>query len=131
MSKPFAYLLMEELLAALEQASSIHSFLTEVCIRRYTKERKETMDWFCEYGYKMEALQKVIKHRGEFQDMHHLVLSKIMKKNKEIDRMMEMLRQRPVEIGNTFLCTLCDRIVVSPTNQFPLCCAACITRYPL
>ena len=127
MSKPFAYRLMEELLTALEHASSIHSFLTEVSIRRYTKERKETTDWFCEYGYRTDVLQNVMKHRGEFQDMHHLVLSKIMKKNKEIDRMMMILRQRPVSAGNTFLCGLCDRTVVSPMNQIQLCCPSCIS----
>ena len=127
MSKPFAYRLMEELLTALEHASSIHSFLTEVSIRRYTKERKETTEWFCEYGYKTDVLQNVMKHRGEFQDMHHLVLSKIMKKNKEIDRMMMILRQRPVSAGNTFLCGLCDRTVVSPMNQIQLCCPSCIS----
>lgn len=131
MSKPFAYLLMEELLVSLELASSIHSFLTEVSIRRYTKERKETTGWFCDYGYKTEALQNVMKHRGEFQDMHHLVLSKIMKKNKEIDRMMMILKQRAIQDGDTFVCALCGRTVVSPANQFPLCCASCTTRYPL
>ena len=127
MTKPFAYLLMEELLTALEVAASTHSFLMEISIRRYTQERKETMDWFCEYGYKTEALQNVIQHRCEFQDMHHLVLSKIMKKNKEIDQMMMILRQRPVSMGNTFLCGLCDRTVVSPVNQIQLCCPSCIS----
>ena len=122
---------MEELLTALEHASSIHSFLTEVSIRRYTKERKETTDWFCEYGYRTDVLQNVMKHRGEFQDMHHLVLSKIMKKNKEIDRMMMILKQRAIQEGDTFVCALCGRTVVSPANQFQLCCASCTTLYPL
>jgi hypothetical protein len=130
-SKPFAYYLMEELLTALEVASSIHSFLKEVSIRRYTQERKETTEWFCEYGYRTEVLQKVITHRHEFQDMHHLVLSKIMKKNKEIERMMELLLQRPIDTGNTFVCGACGRTVVSPTNQIQLCCASCTTQYPL
>jgi hypothetical protein len=130
-SKPFAYLIMEELLDALEHASSIHAFLTEVSIRRYTQERKETTEWFCEYGYRTEALHHVIQHRGEFQDMHHLVLSKIMKKNKEIEQMMKKLKHRPVDTGNTFLCGLCGRTVVSPANQIQLCCASCTTRYPL
>jgi hypothetical protein len=127
MSKPFAYLLMEELLTALEMAASTHSFLLEISIRRYTQERKEIMDWFCEYGYKTEALQSVIQHRSEFQDMHHLVLSKIMKKNKEIDQMIMILRQRPVSTGNTFLCGLCNNTVVSPVNQIQLCCPSCIS----
>jgi hypothetical protein len=127
MSKPFAYLLMEELLTALEMAASTHSFLLEISIRRYTQERKETMDWFCEYGYKIDGLQNVTKHRGEFQDMHHLVLSKIMKKNKEIDQMIMILRQRPVSTGNTFLCGLCNNTVVSPVNQIQLCCPSCIS----
>jgi hypothetical protein len=126
-SKPFAYLLMEELLTALEMAASTHSFLMEISIRRYTQERKETMDWFCEYGYKIDGLQNVTKHRGEFQDMHHLVLSKIMKKNKEIDQMIMILRQRPVSTGNTFLCGLCNNTVVSPVNQIQLCCPSCIS----
>lgn len=130
-SKPFAYLLMEELLVALEHASSIHAFLTEVSIRRYTHERKETTGWFCDYGYRTEALQNVIIHRHEFQDMHHLVLSKIMKKNKEIEQMMKKLQQRPVDTGNTFLCGVCGRIVVSPVNQIQLSCASCITQYPI
>jgi len=127
MSKPFAYLLMEELLTALEMAASTHSFLMEISIRRYTQERKETMDWFCEYGYKIDGLQNVTKHRSEFQDMHHLVLSKIMKKNKEIDQMIMILRQRPVSTGNTFLCGLCNNTVVSPVNQIQLCCPSCIS----
>jgi competence protein ComGF len=130
-SKPFAYFLMEELLEILEVSSSIHSFLTEVSIRRYTQERKETTEWFCKYGYKREVLKNVFQHRNEFQDMHHLVLSKIMKKNTEIDYIMEMLRQRHVSTGNTFLCGLCGRTVVSPENQIQLCCASCTTQYPL
>jgi hypothetical protein len=130
-SKPFAYRLMEELLDALEHASSIHSFLKEVSIRRYTKDRKETMEWFCEYGYRTEALQNVINHRHEFQDMHHLVLSKIMKKNKEIDHMLIILKQRAIQEGNTFICAACGRTVVSPVNQIQLCCSSCTTHYPL
>jgi hypothetical protein len=131
MSKPFAYHLMEELLDALEHASSIYSFLKEVSIRRYTKERKETMDWFCEYGYRTQALQNVIKHRIEFQDMHHLVLSKIMKKNKEIEQMMKKMQQRVIQEENTFECGLCGGTVVSPMKQFQLCCPSCTTHYPL
>jgi hypothetical protein len=79
MSVPQAYLLLEQLLEAFEYAVLVHAQLKELRLGNWN-------------GYHNQVLEDVMNFREEFQDMHHLVLSMIVKKQKEIWRMIDVLR---------------------------------------
>jgi hypothetical protein len=127
---PQAYVFMEHLLSAFQFASCVHCFLLEVCIRRYTKEEREKIEMYRQYGYRNTILDHVMQYRNEFQDMHHLVLSNILKKNKEINVMLTALERRHIEEGDTFTCFLCQH-TVRHVGNLSMCCEACKTTFPL